>query len=108
MALRCAPEFMKALMASWSRQTVQVQNVQLASDSVRAPRLPGANLACRLERSAYQSRPGTKRHERSRSRVVATNAIFAAPQDARRLPPSNLETLQRSLVEQLLDLDEPR
>jgi hypothetical protein len=67
---------MNARMAASSCQTVQVQNVRFASRSVSAARLPGADLACRPERSACQRKPGTKRHERRRSRVIETNGMI--------------------------------
>src|SRR5689334_6982659 len=100
MATRCASDVMKRRIAVSSCQRLQVQNVWFASRSVSAARLPAADFACALERNAYQRNPGTKRHERRRSRVIETNGMTGRA--------SNLEALQRSLVEQLLDLHEPR
>ena len=86
---------MNARIAASSFHRLQVQNVLCASRSTWTPRLPDAFLACRDERSVCQMKPGRKRHDRNRSRVIDTNGML------------NLEALQGSGVEQLFHLHQP-
>ena len=67
---------MNARIAASSFHRLQVQKVLCASRSTWTSRLPAAVLACRDERSVCQIKPGRKRHDRNRRRVIDTNGML--------------------------------
>src|SRR6476659_8436958 len=74
MIVRCAPDLMNSLMEASSVHSERVQKVFCTSANTPMAILPLACRACSAERSAAIRNAGRYFHDRTRKRVIETNA----------------------------------